>query len=73
MDELKNIKGQLKYILSKVEGLISHHEEAPEQQTNKTLHTSGKFVRRADSTSTYGAKHDIHRARKKARRNSEAL
>ncbi|EMD66396.1 hypothetical protein COCSADRAFT_353612 [Bipolaris sorokiniana ND90Pr] len=67
LEELKNIKGQLEHTLGNVEDLVSRLQEATEQHTHKTLPMSGKLVRWADSTGTYSAKHDIHRARKKAR------
>ncbi|KAJ5041934.1 hypothetical protein J3E74DRAFT_286423 [Bipolaris maydis] len=67
LEELKNIKGQLEHTLGNVEDLVSRLQEATEQHTHETLPMSGKLVRWADSTGTYSAKHDIHRARKKAR------
>ncbi|XP_014553177.1 hypothetical protein COCVIDRAFT_40745 [Bipolaris victoriae FI3] len=73
LDELENIKGQLKHTLGGVEDLMSRLREAPEQHTHRTLHMSGKLVRWVASTSTYGAKHDTHRARKKALPTSDFL
>ncbi|KAF5844086.1 hypothetical protein GGP41_001466 [Bipolaris sorokiniana] len=73
LDELENIKGQLKHTLNGVEDLMSRLREAPEQHTHRTLHMSGKLVRWVASTSTYGAKHDTHRARKKTLPTSDFL
>ncbi|EUC39846.1 hypothetical protein COCMIDRAFT_41724 [Bipolaris oryzae ATCC 44560] len=73
LEELKNIKGQLEHTLGNVEDLVSRLQEATEQHTHKTLPMSGKLVRWADSTGTYSAKHDIHRARKKALPTSDFL
>ncbi|KAJ6284639.1 hypothetical protein J3E71DRAFT_359391 [Bipolaris maydis] len=73
LDELENIKGQLENTLIGVEDLISRFQKAPEEHTHKTLHMSGKLVEWPDSTSTNGAKHDTHRARKKALSTSHFL
>lgn len=65
--ELKDVIGQLKRIHDKAEELISRVEEALKHPVHNTLHMSGKLVRWADSTGTYGPNDENRRPRKRAR------